>query len=357
MIDYLEPLLAAWSDLYDPSTNPEGHVVACVAENKLATDVLCKRLNRTAGANGFATGYGPLQGLPALQQAAAHYINRLVLREGSGATVNPEDVLCSAGVAGFLQTLPMVLCEPGDVVISPGPHYAAFQADITRCSGATLAKPTMMPPDFRYSRALFDAGATSGRVRMLLLTNPENPMGIIHSRAEIEIALQWCFDHNVHLVSDEIYANCVFGDNIFVSVLDVAADKFGPSHPFVRSHVHALFGLSKDLGASGLRVGFLVTRNKALNAALAGCLVGHCVSGDTSLRVAEMLQDDEWVDGFMKVALGHLKTGYDAVTSLLSRAGVPYVHAQAGMFVWVDFSEFLSGEDACTAVATRHQLC
>lgn len=110
-----------------------------------------------------------------------------------------------------------------------------------------------------------DAAASGHPIRALLLTNPNNPLGIIHRESSIRAMLRWALNANVHLVSDEIYALTVHtGDERFKSTALVAGEMVAAGElpqERVDAYLHLLWGLSKDFGASGLRLGVLHSRN------------------------------------------------------------------------------------------------
>ena len=101
-------------------------------------------------------------------------------------------------------------------------------------------------------------------ISILLLTNPNNPLGVIYSPSTISSCIGWARDQNrgntVHVLVDEIYALSEFGsfgnkfEQQFVSAAKVLDNDLGDD-------VHILWGLSKDFGSSGFRCGFLYTQN------------------------------------------------------------------------------------------------
>ncbi|EFN53200.1 hypothetical protein CHLNCDRAFT_137035 [Chlorella variabilis] len=109
----------------------------------------------------------------------------------------------------------------------------------------------------------------------------------------------------------------------------------------VDTYVHLLYGLSKDFCASGLRVGALYTRNKRLQQALDPISVFTGVSGHTQWAVAQLLDDQEWVSGFLQQNQKLLRESYDVLAEALEEEKIPYVPAVAGMFVWIDLRKWL----------------
>ena len=94
------------------------------------------------------------------------------------------------------------------------------------------------------------------KVRALLLTNPHNPLGLRYSRALLEKCLKFCQEHDIHFISDEVYAMTSFettdlpNPEPFVSALSLDVEGLGCD----LSRVHTIWSPSKDFGQSGFRM-------------------------------------------------------------------------------------------------------
>ena len=133
--------------LYDAISRPSGYISLCVAENKLAVDLLSKQfLHRTSlGRNHWLSdqdGYcynSPL-GLPHAREAAATFLNRRFLdpcnRRDGGVLrrVLPEHVVLGAGAAPLLGHLFFLLGDAGVPCLVPAPYYAVRTILVFRCA-------------------------------------------------------------------------------------------------------------------------------------------------------------------------------------------------------------------------------
>ena len=153
------------------------------------------------------------------------------------------------------------------------------------------------------------------------------------SIGEIEAVLEWAIPKGIHVVFDEIYALSVFGETPFTSVASVL--------PRLGEHVHVVWAFSKDFGASGLRCGVLVSENDALLRAVDGLSYWGAVSGHTQWLLGRMIEDDAWIDRYRVELRRRLGATYGRVTAALDAARIPYVPAEAGIFVLCDVRRFL----------------
>ena len=105
--------------------------------------------------------------------------------------------------------------------------------------------------------------------------------------------------------------------------------------------VHFLWALSKDFGSSGFRIGVLYTQNQVLSAALGTLNIFSAVSHPMQAVVAQLLDDEKYVDDMLDRSRYLLKSSYDTVVTTLNELEIPYVKAQACIFIYVDFSSLL----------------
>jgi aspartate aminotransferase len=98
---------------------------------------------------------------------------------------------------------------------------------------------------------LFERALTP-RTRLLILCNPSNPTGTVYTREELNMIAEFCRDHGLFLVSDEVYREFVYDDSRAISALEL---------PDLDDLVIVVDSLSKRYSACGIRLGSLVTRN------------------------------------------------------------------------------------------------
>lgn len=269
-IPYMESFLLGLNYPYD-ATRPDGYIPLCVAENKLATDILAKKLMQpktasTTFSNDSVYAYNDFMGLPLARQAAAYFFAKRFLYphmpsisiDQALAAISPNSIGIASGAAGILNSLFFLLGDEGDATLIPRPYYSAFDNDMTLVAeitpfGFSLARPTQGPTESELDIAYMEARSQGLNPRFLLLTNPNNPLGTVYRPGVILDAINWARKRKLHTIVDEIYA--LSASEGFHSVLRVLDGKLGDD-------VHLVWSLSKDFGASGLRVGFVVSQNQ-----------------------------------------------------------------------------------------------
>ena len=150
---------------------------------------------------------------------------------------------------GAVEVLRLVT-HPGDVVIVTPPVYAPFYAFVTHADRRILEAP--LTPQGRLDPAVMEAAFLTARAQcehpVLLLSNPHNPTGAVHTRAELSTVAALARRHGVRVVSDEIHAPLVLDGATFTPylTLEAATDAF------------ALVSASKGWNLAGLKAALLI---------------------------------------------------------------------------------------------------
>jgi len=312
---------------YHKDDNPDGYIGLCVAENKLVADLVAGRLNEIPMVPPSVLGYDAMTGAARFREQLGRFMGRTFL----GREFPPHQIAVLAGAGSVLEILFHVLADPGDGVLVPTPSYAGFWMDLELRDRLKIVPVHGSSADgFRLTPELLDrAVAGAGRpVKVLLFTSPNNPLGTVYSREEVDEVLRWAERLGIHVVFDEIYALSVFGERSFTSCSEIRTS--------LGDHVHIVWAFSKDFGASGLRCGVLVSENRAVEAAVSAFAYWACCSGHTQYLLGEIVSDDAWVDGYITTMQSLLRGSYRRMTGLLNAGGIRHLPAEAGVFALLD---------------------
>ena len=345
-IPYLDAFLKCLFDACDLVSNPRGHIALCMAENKLVTEVLAQRLMSpgtaaSAFADSVVYSYNGFLGLPQAREAVAYFLARKFLGSTEKGLIDPQHVAFGSGAASLLNYLCFALAEEGDAVLIPAPYYAAFESDmatIAKCVPFPIVQsdPAAGPTLSELNAAMSKAKAKGLRPKIVLLTNPNNPIGTIYEPKVMKRTIEWARKHKLHTIVDEIYALSVRNRD-FESVLQTMDNNLG-------NDVHFLWALSKDFVSSGFRIGILYTQNEALLRTLQNLNIFSGVSHPMQLIAAEILSDDGFVDSFLKTSREQLSLACNICGEKLNEMVVPHVIPEAGMFVYANFSSLLPSQ-------------
>ncbi|MEW5316029.1 MAG: hypothetical protein WDW38_007421 [Sanguina aurantia] len=367
-LSYIQAFLDGQKRPWSLQDSDEGSIVMTMAENKLCNDMLQERILKLQGCPQDVLCYDDFTGKQRLREAMAQLLEDTFMK---GISVSPSHLAVLTGCGAVIDNLVFCISSPGDGILIPAPYYPAFDNDLEiRCQ----AVPVGFTLDESLDIALqLDTAAAASKaaghpVAALLLTNPNNPLGTIYLDATIVSCLRWCCANTVHMISDEIYGSTVFDLDTAPCVVsaEVVARREQQQQPTptpttpqegvaptgrpclgpeVEDLLHIVWGLSKDFGASGLRVGCLHSRNALLLKAFGNLSYFAGVSGHTQHLVATLLSDRAWVMGFLEANRERMRDAYRGLTEALDVAGIPHLRAVGAMFCWVDLREALPSPD------------
>ena len=164
--------------------------------------------------------YAPGPGIPALREAVARHQQRRY-----GLRFDPDtEVTVTAGATEAITATVLALCEVGDEVVTFEPYYDSYAANIAM-AGAVRRVVPLRPPDFSFDPDEL-AAAFSPRTRLLVLNTPHNPTGKVFDRGELEAIAEVCREHDVLVVTDEVYEHLVYeGEHIPIATLEGMAER------------------------------------------------------------------------------------------------------------------------------------
>jgi len=185
------------------------------------------------GAVNLGQGFPDFDGPDVVKEAAARAlrdgVNQYALSSGArdlrvaiaehsarfhGHAVDPDTmVTVTSGATEAILDVLLALVDPGDEVVAFEPFYDSYDANITFV-GATARWVPLRPPDAAHAQWWFDwdelRAAFGPRTRLLILNTPHNPTGKVFTREELERIGALCAEHDVKVLSDEVYEHITF---------------------------------------------------------------------------------------------------------------------------------------------------
>ncbi|KAK6007377.1 hypothetical protein QM012_004191 [Aureobasidium pullulans] len=341
----LQPIL---SNLYHVTDNPNGIVDMGSAENHIMTkdvsDFANSKIQTTPTT--FNYGEGPW-GSKRLRTAMANHMNKYF---HPFSDIHPDELVFANGITSLCESFGYAAGSSGDGILISRPSYQAFPANFGAKAGLKCVFVPFGSTDqfsvsaiANYEKALLEARERGISVRALLLCNPHNPLGRCYLLATIKAVMQLCDKYSLHLFADEVYALSVFDSSSSSSAVPFTSVLSFDSTPYISpDYLHVVYGMSKDFAAGGLRLGCLYSRNKALMEAISAVSQFSWSGPVSQLFAAQMLEDEEWKEGFLEQSRGVLKERYEKCTGILDEHGIEYSPgSNAGFFVWTNLHPFL----------------
>ena len=129
--------------------------------------------------------------------------------ERFGRVVDPvNQVTVTSGATEAVFDIILALIDPGDELVVFEPYYDSYPASVTM-AGGVMKLVRLEPPDWSFDPDTLRAAITEN-TKVILLNTPHNPTGKVFSRPELEFIANLAIDHDLLVVTDEVYDRIVF---------------------------------------------------------------------------------------------------------------------------------------------------
>jgi aminotransferase len=155
------------------------------------------------------------------------------------------EIVITVGVSEALYLAMTAILNPDEEVLIPTPCFVSYQPEVILAGGVPVEIPSRVQDDFQPNLDIL-AKAITPRTKAILIGYPNNPTGAVASRETLMELLQIAEEHDLVVVSDEIYARLVydFSHVCFASL------------PGAKGRTLTLGGFSKAYAMTGWRIGF-----------------------------------------------------------------------------------------------------
>jgi aminotransferase len=188
------------------------------------------------------TGYTSNLGLPRLRGSIAAYLSRRYHLNYDAK----QEVLVTVGVSEALDLALRAIVNPGDEIIFHEPSYVSYSPSIILAGGKPVSVATRAENNFSLLAADLESKITS-RTKALVLSFPTNPTGGVLSLEELRPIADVCRQHDLIVLSDEIYCELTYDGVEHVSLASL---------PGMRERTVLLSGCSKSFAMTGFRLGY-----------------------------------------------------------------------------------------------------
>ena len=195
--------------------------------------------------------YTPALGIDKLRQAIFDFHKRK-----DGIDLQKEQVATFAGAKFALYSVFMTLVDPGDEVLIPIPYWVSYAEQIQLADGVPVYIETREKNSFKLTVDLLNEYVTD-KTKLLVLNAPSNPSGLLYTKEELLAIGNWALEHNVFIISDEIYYELVY-DAPSISMASLSQEIF--------NNTLVINGLSKSVAMTGWRLGYVFGPKRIIRA-------------------------------------------------------------------------------------------
>ncbi|CCO07194.1 pyridoxal phosphate-dependent aminotransferase [Desulforamulus hydrothermalis] len=220
------------------------------------------------------TRYTPAGGTLKLKQAIVDKFRR-----ENGLEYQTNQIVVSVGAKHSLYNAFQVLCQPGDEVILPAPYWVSYLEQIKLAGAQAVIVQTREANGFKLTPRELKAAITD-KTRVFLLNSPSNPTGAVYSRDELAALGEVLLEHNITVISDEIYEKLLYDGLEHVSIASLS--------PQLKENTVVINGVSKAYAMTGWRIGYAAAPAPVAKAM--ADLQSHATSNPTSIAQAASVE-------------------------------------------------------------------
>ena len=196
------------------------------------------------------TRYTPVAGIPELREAIAKKF-----QEQNKISYNASEVLVTNGGKQAIYSIASAILNEGDEAILPAPYWTSFE-EIIKLAGAN---PVFCKTDdkFRVAAKEIEKKITA-KTKMLVLNSPCNPSGAVVPKGEAEKIAEIALNHNLYILSDEVYEHFIYGKSRMMSIASLNAD--------AKRLTITVNSFSKTYAMTGWRIGYCGASKELISA-------------------------------------------------------------------------------------------
>ena len=197
--------------------------------------------------------YSPSQGFLSLRKKLAEYYSKYRIE------LSPDDIIVTAGGSEAVLFAFMSCLNPGDEIIIPEPAYANYMAFAVSAGAVIKTVPSSIETGFALPPVEKFEELITERTKAVLICNPNNPTGYLYSRKEMNQIRDLVKKYDLYLFSDEVYREFIYTGSPYISACHLDG---------IEENVVLIDSVSKRYSECGIRIGALVTKNKAVREAV-----------------------------------------------------------------------------------------
>jgi aspartate aminotransferase len=286
------------------------------------------------------THYTQVQGILELREAIAEKFNR-----DNHLTFSPHHIVVSAGAKQALANALMVLCGEGDEVLVPAPYWVSYPPLVQLAGATPVVVPCEAATGFRPDPDALQRAITP-RTRAIIVNTPNNPAGTVYTAEELAAIAGLAVEHDLVILSDEIYEGMLFDGRRHLSVGAV---------PGAEKRTITINGFSKTYAMTGWRVGYMGGPENVCRAATA--LQGQMTSNPNSIAQKAALAALRGPQGAVHAMTLEYQQRRDFVVSALRLIpGLHVTRPEGAMFLFIDVRELFGRTGAGRTMQTSSDV-
>lgn len=211
--------------------------------------------------------YTPASGILELKEAISRKLKR-----DNNLDYMPTQIVISNGAKHSIYNALMAICNPGDEVIIPVPYWVSYPEIVKLADAVPVMVKTKEENNFKYTKEDLESAITN-KTKAIILNSPNNPTGAVYSEKELGAIAETAIEHDLIVISDEIYEKLIYGDAKHISIASLNQE--------IKKRTIVINGVSKAYAMTGWRIGYAASEENI--AKIISNIQSHATSNPNSI--------------------------------------------------------------------------
>lgn len=245
-----------------------------------------------------------------------------------------KEIIISTGAKQCLANVFQAILNPLDEVIIPVPYWVSYPELVKLADGVPVYVPCKEENDFKYTVDELKTVVTE-RTKAIIINSPNNPTGTVYSREELVAIAEFAKEHDILIISDEIYEKLIYGNTSHISIASLNEDAF--------RRTIVINGVSKSYAMTGWRIGYAAGPENIIK--LMSNIQSHTTSNPNSIAqyasVEALLGDQTAVNNMIK---NFIERRDYMVKTIKGINNVSCIEPEGAFYVMVNISKLINKE-------------
>lgn len=294
-----------------------------------------------AMAQGF-TGYTNASGIDELKDAV-----RFRYKEDYGLEYSREETAICCGARHVFFNALLACLNPGEEVLIPSPCWVAYEAQVRLADCVPVFVPRSMDQGWRLDPEAV-ARALTPRTRMLVVNTPCNPTGCVHEADTLAALAEFCLEHRIWLLVDEVYDKFLYSGARHVNppMLD----------PRYRECTLLMNAVSKTYAMTGWRIGSVLGPEAFMKDMF--MVMARSTSNPTSIAQKAAVEALTGPQDFVRDMTREFALRRESMLQGLGRLpSLVFNEPRGAYYVMADVSKLLDGPCKARGMSGSAELC
>lgn len=175
------------------------------------------------------------------------------LKIDNNLNYTPDEIIVGCGAKQNIANALLALIDNKAEVMIPSPYWVSYIAMVEICGGKPNIIKTTKETGYKVNYDLLKKNYNKN-CKVLILNSPSNPTGAVYSLDELKDIAKFCVEHNVYVISDEIYEKLIYDNMKHISIASLSKE--------IWEKTIVINGFSKSFAMTGWRVGYSAAPKK-----------------------------------------------------------------------------------------------